>query len=260
MTITIDGPSASGKSTVAQETARYLGIFYLNTGLLYRCLAYGLFHVLCESKVAISPDSIRRCEVIEKLKSININSISYSYEINNKDSIKKYSSKVCFKGVDITEKCYNAEQIDQISSRISAIPEVRTFLLDYQRVFARQNDIVVDGRDCGSVVFAEPAVHKFYLTASIEVRAMRRLLDDKSKSADIYSDKSSVTSSTYIPRTLKTLDTVISDLKSRDHRDMSRAISPLCVPLGAVVIDSSYMTMEEVVRLIADTVAVNKNR
>jgi len=160
MIITIDGPAASGKSTVAKVLAKNLGFYYLYTGLLYRAVAY----VLVE-KFKILP------ELFPNLISTDlgfIGDIKYFYENGE--------PKVLYKNEDITQFLKNS-LLDQASSIASANSFVREALISLQRDVANNYDIVADGRDCGSVVFPN-ADYKFYLTANVECRAKRKSLQE----------------------------------------------------------------------------------
>ena len=220
MIITIDGPSGSGKSTVAQLVAQKLGIFYLNTGLLYRAVTYLVFEDESSplfKRYDADLQNITR-DMLDALPSI-----TYSYTAA--------VGAVSARGNNITLKIYATSGIDQTASKLSALPVVREFLLDVQRDIAKQHDVVADGRDCGTVVFPE-AEHKFYLTASLDVRATRRMHDAKVKALGY------------------TFDFVRNDLAERDERDKNRAIAPLRVPAGATIIDSSDLTIDQVIDVI----------
>jgi CMP/dCMP kinase len=156
MIITIDGPAASGKSTVAKSLAKKLGFYYLYTGLLYRSVGY----VLAEKRDVL-PDEFSKLTA-EDLKFID--QIKYVYEDGK--------PKIIFEGEDITSKLKDSS-VDKLSSLIGANKYVRQALLPTQRDVAKSYDIIADGRDCGSVVFPN-ADYKFFLTASIEERAKRK--------------------------------------------------------------------------------------
>lgn len=213
--ITIDGPTASGKSTVAQLLAQRLGFYYLNTGLLYRACAYALekdygfaVHLHCIDPMFNRDD-------LQKI----VDELSYAYEVNK--------TFVYYRGTDITP-CLGTDEIGQLASRISASKQVREVLLSMQRRIAHQHDIVVDGRDCGSVVFPQAAV-KFFLTASLECRA-RRLMKDHAR---------------YPVDTL--LKQIKADIHERDERDKNREVAPLRIPDNAMIIDNTELTVEQTV-------------
>lgn len=222
MIITIDGPSASGKSTVARELARRLGIYYLNTGMLYRALGYLLIHHCNYNEInLVNP---QEADVAVCLKHKNL---IYSYDVDGKVHI-------FFQGLDITPHLKTSE-IDRAASLVSAQPIARVKLLEFQRSFAEKHDLVAEGRDVGSVVFPEAQI-KFYLTASIEVRATHWRAD-RARSGEQF-----------------TLAESIEKLAARDKRDLERAVSPLVVPGGAYIVDSSHLTKEETVEHLFEIV------
>ncbi len=200
MIITIDGPVASGKSSLARELSQHLGIYYLYTGLLYRSVA----HILATTDASLDDLSF-------------ISQISYSY----------HDGKPCllFGKSDIT-KFLSHESLSGQASIVSANPAVREALLPLQQKVGECFDVVADGRDCGSVVFPH-APFKFYLTASIAVRA-KRLLGDAKRGGVV-----------------QTLDDAKREIAARDKRDMEREVAPLRVPQGAVMIDNSDMTIAQ---------------
>lgn len=208
--ITIDGPSGSGKSTIAKRLSKMLEIKYLDTGAMYRGIAYFIH------KKGISVDNSK--DVIENIKDINMD-IYYEGDIQ----------KVVVNGEDVTP--YIRENyISGLASNVSKIGEVREKLVAIQRQIASKESIILDGRDIGSYVLPD-AEYKFYLTASLEVRAKRRYLELK--------DKEEIT-----------LDKVENDLKKRDEQDMNREICPLVVPKGAFVLDSSNLSIDEVIEVM----------
>ncbi|MFC1894768.1 (d)CMP kinase [Candidatus Dependentiae bacterium] len=212
MIITIDGPVGSGKSSVAKNLAKKLNIYYLNTGLLYRSVAYILINVLDRK--------------LSDLENITQNDLEFTSKIvyryfNNKEQI-------LFDGKDITKDLYQTA-LDQAASIISAKKIVRQNLLDLQRSIAKENDLVAEGRDCGTVVFVD-ADYKFFLTASIKIRAMRILTDEKRINQNMDLGKVEV------------------EVELRDKRDRERDISPLAVPDNAIIIDNSKMDERETVK------------
>ena len=205
MIITIDGPVASGKSSVAKALAKDLKIYYLYTGLLYRAVAYVLKDIFEE----LTPENISF-----------IKDISY-------DCDKTGRPYIFYKDEDITEHLYSSS-LDQPASIVSANKDVRVLLLDLQQNIGKRYDIVADGRDCGSVVFPH-ADHKFYLTASVEIRAQRLMLDEKRGSIR------------------KSLEDVKAEVEERDRRDQEREVAPLLIPEGAIVVDNSEMTLKQTI-------------
>ena len=224
MIITIDGPAGSGKSTVAQRIAQQLNIFYLNTGLLYRTVAYLLF---------VDPTAPFFNQLDKGIESLTLAhlqglpALEYSYLLNG--------AAVSVAGKDITAQLFATTGIDQLASKISALPAVREYLLELQRVVATKHDVIADGRDCGTVVFPD-AEYKFFLTASVEVRAQRRMLDPKTQALGL------------------TYDQVRADVAERDERDKNRAIAPLRIPDQAVIIDASSLSIDEVVKKIITSI------
>lgn len=217
MIITIDGPSGSGKSTIAQRIAQQLGIFYLNTGALYRTIAYLVFEEPSSQffkKYDVATDEITLGYLATQP------SIDYAYSAAG--------ATIRIAGTDITPHLYATPNIDQNASRLSALPAVRTYLLDVQRAIARQHSVIADGRDCGTVVFPQ-AEHKFFLTASLDARAKRRMLDPKAIALGL------------------SFDQVKADIAARDERDQTRTAAPLRIPEGAAIIDSSNLTVEQVI-------------
>lgn len=206
--IAIDGPSGSGKSTVAKSLAKELGILYIDTGAMFRALAY----VANERSIALDSDS----EVESFLKSIKV------------DYQSEEGSLIKVDGIDLSERI-REHHVSKLASIISQIAPVRTFLLDFQRELANSKVCVMEGRDIGTVVFPE-AFCKFFVTASIEVRAKRRydqLLDKGQEDVD--------------------LDQLKKDVKKRDDKDMGRDVAPLKKADDAELVDTSEMPLDTVI-------------
>lgn len=220
MIITIDGPSGSGKSTIAQKIAQLLGIFYLNTGALYRAITYLVFEE-ATSKYYKQYDVATELITHEFLTTLP--AIIYHYSKNG--------ATIRINNTDITQQLYATPNIDQNASRLSALPIVREYLLDIQRSIAQLHNVIADGRDCGTVIFPQ-AEYKFFLTASLDTRAKRRMLDPKSIALGL------------------SFEHIKTDLAERDARDQNRTIAPLIVPKGAIMIDSSNLTIEQVIEKI----------
>lgn len=216
MIITLDGPSASGKSRAARTLAHRLGIYYLSTGYLYRAVAYC---ALQRGAAIVEGQPLERALVEQCADSRRL---SYRYEQGN--------ARVLFDTSDITDQLKNPI-VDRSASIVSAQPVVRAALISVQRAIAESADLVADGRDCGSVVFPA-AKYKFFITASLDERARRWAADCAARAIAC------------------TLDEARAALTERDTRDAARAASPLVVPEGAVVIDTTDLTPDEVVERI----------
>jgi len=218
MIITIDGPTASGKSTTAQMLSRKLGFFYLNSGFLYRALAYILMNN--------SGYTVKTIHAVteQDIHTIALDSLMYSI-----DDLENPHIYYCDK--EITKYLKANADIDQASSILSANGEIRKVLLEVQRAIGKKQDLVIDGRDSGSVVFPY-ADFKFYLTAPLETRARRWMHDQSLRGKSI------------------SLKDALQQLRVRDERDMSRAIAPLRVPEGAIIIDNEAYTLEETVMIM----------
>ena len=205
--IAIDGPAGAGKSTIAKRVAKELSFIYVDTGAMYRAMA---LHLL---KHEIPMDD---AEAIAK--SCHDAAISIRYENGEQ--------QVILNGENVTS-LLRAEEVGNMASVSSANPSVRKKLVSLQQELAASCDVVMDGRDIGTVVLPDANV-KIYLTASSRTRAMRRYqeLQQKGESCD--------------------LDAIEEDIKERDYRDMHREISPLRQAEDAVLVDSSEMTIQEV--------------
>ena len=217
--IAIDGPSGSGKSTLAKAVARELGIIYVDTGALYRTVGY---HVFANGKDPHDFDVVK-----ELLSSVNI---ELKYENG--------AQRVILNGEDLGDKIRMPE-MSMYASAVSAQPSVRAFLLDMQKKMARENSVVMDGRDIGTVIIPDADV-KIFLTASNETRAQRRTLELKAKGIDVkYED-------------------VLADMIERDKNDKNRDIAPAIPADDAIIFDNSVMTVEESVREIVRLVNERK--
>lgn len=211
--IAIDGPAGAGKSTIARRVARELSFIYVDTGALYRALAVYLVDR------AVSPEDPEK--VAEAVKEAEV-SIAYEGE----------EQQVFVNGENVTGRL-RTEAAGNMASAIAAQAAVRAALLELQRELAEKHSVVMDGRDIGTHVL--PAAElKIYLTASVETRARRRYQEllDKGLRAE--------------------LDQIASDIEERDYRDMNREIAPLKQAEDAVYLDTSQMSIEEVVSRIKD--------
>ncbi len=209
--IAIDGPAGAGKSTIAKKIAKELGYVYVDTGAMYRALA---IHFL---KQGLKPENT---EEIRQVCKTAVVTLQYENDVQ----------QVYLNGENVTEQL-REETVGNMASVSSAIPEVRAQLLELQRGIARTNDVVMDGRDIGTNILPNADV-KVYLTASVEERARRRYaqLQEKGVACD--------------------LKEIAHDIEERDTRDMNREIAPLKQAEDAVFIDSSDMSIDEVVQAI----------
>ena len=210
--VAIDGPAGAGKSTLAKQVAQNLGFVYVDTGAIYRAVGYHM------DLMGIGPkdkDGIERL-----LDDVNL---KLTYDAGG-------LQHVILNGMDVTGEIRTPE-MSRMASLISAYPAVRDFLLDLQRDMARQYSVVMDGRDIGTAVLPNAPL-KVYLTASAHVRALRRWkeLTEKGQTAD--------------------LAKIEEDINERDYQDMHREHSPLVQAEDAVLVDSSEMTIDEVVEKI----------
>ncbi len=209
--ITIDGPAGSGKSTAAKLLAKRLGYFHLDTGAIYRSITY----ICLKNGISTSDEDA----VADIAKNINIEFV------RNGESLR-----VIANDEDVTEKI-RAPEVSMGASDIGKLRRVREELIDIQRRFARQNNIVAEGRDMGTVIFPEADV-KFFLTASSEVRAKRRFLELKDK------------------RTNVKFEDVLKDVERRDIQDMNRDVAPLKPAEDAIIVNTDNMNIEEVLEYL----------
>ncbi len=214
MIITIDGPVASGKSTVAQKLAERFGYYYLYTGLLYRALAYALVTSFGYTNETLAEPSQ------EHIDALLVNGrLVYCFD--------KYGAHILFDGTDITAYL-KSEFVDGISSISSANPRVRGAVFVLQQSIALGNDVVADGRDTGTVVFPDAQV-KFFLTASLEERA-RRWRIGQSVLGNVVSKEESEAA-----------------VLMRDTRDRERTVSPLKQADDAILVDNTNWTIDETI-------------
>ncbi|BBL74380.1 (d)CMP kinase [Methylomagnum ishizawai] len=205
--LTIDGPSGSGKGTASRAVAQRLGWNFLDSGAIYRSLAVAVM------RAGVALDAV---DAIVRVAA----AMDLGFTADDPPKVLLGGENIA--GEIHTETCGNA------ASRIAAYGPVRQALLQKQRDFRRAPGLVADGRDMGTVVFPE-AVYKVFLTASAGVRALRRHKQLKEKGIDV------------------SLDGLTREIEERDRRDRERAEAPLAMAAGAVLIDSSDMTIDEVV-------------
>jgi cytidylate kinase len=207
VSVAIDGPAGAGKSTLARRAAKELGYLYVDTGAIYRTVG-------CYMKLmGIGPRDVDG--VTRLLDEVGI-SIRYG-----EDGLQH----MILNGQDVTGEIRTPE-MSHYASCVSAIPAVREFLLEMQRKLARENSVVMDGRDIGTVVLPNADV-KVFLTASPEVRAERRCRELEEKGESV------------------SYDQVLSDMKKRDRQDSTRATAPLRQAADAVLLDTSGLTLDE---------------
>ncbi len=213
MIIAIDGPSGTGKSTVAALLADRLGFVYFNSGAMYRALAYEIFtkfHETFEDK-----------DILSVLK-------TFDFDVQKIEGHYKFFSN----GEEVTLSIYQ-EKISKLASLIAKRPFVRECLLPVQRAFGKKGDVIFDGRDIGTIVFPDADL-KIYLDAKPEIRAERRLKQYK----ESFPDKAP--SFNY--------ETVLKDVIARDSQDMKREIAPLKKASDAIYLDASFLTIAEVLQ------------
>ena len=209
--IAIDGPAGAGKSTVAKEVAKRLGIHYLDTGAMYRAMA-----------VAVLEQGIDICEhekVQQALEKIEI-SVVYTQK----------GQRVLANGLDLTDKI-RTPQATKGSSDIAVIPAVRLALVAIQRDVAKRYDIIMDGRDIGTYVLPK-AKAKFFITASVQERAKRRYLELKAGGQE------------------RPIEQLEAEIAARDKTDSEREFAPLRQAEDAILVDTTHMSIEEVVGFV----------
>lgn len=203
--VAIDGPVGAGKSSIAKECAKRLGFIYVDTGALYRCI--GLF---CDRN-GVNIDDASRVEAALSHITLDV-------------KIKNGTQHVYLNGYDVSEEI-RLPEISMAASKVSAIPAVREYLLQFQRDMAASQNVIMDGRDIGTVVLPNAEV-KIYLTADAEVRAKRRYDELIAKGNNV------------------TFESVLADLNQRDHNDMTREIAPLKQADDAVLADTTKLDFD----------------
>ncbi|HBT48756.1 MAG: Cytidylate kinase [Caldanaerobacter subterraneus] len=212
--IAIDGPAGAGKSTAAKKLAKLLGFTYIDTGAMYRAIT---LKVLREN--------------------ISLEDEERIVEVARKSDISLDGERVFLDGEDVSEEIRKPIISEKVSV-VSQIPEVREILVKKQRKIAEGKNVVMDGRDIGTVVLPD-AQFKFFLTASLEERARRRYEELKNKGTEVKYEE------------------VLEEIKKRDSLDSGRKTSPLTIPEGAILIDTTDLTEEEVVERVYE--AIRKN-
>ena len=212
--VAIDGPAGAGKSTIAKAAAKELGFNYVDTGALYRAIAYNAV-----TKGVIDDTQ----KIIDMLTDTNV-------ELKYVDGVQA----VYLNGDDVSAYIRTPE-ISMGASKVSAIPQVREFLLNLQRDIAQKNNVIMDGRDIATVVLPNADV-KIFLFACPECRAQRRYKELMEKGEDV------------------TLEDVLADVNQRDYQDSHREIAPLKPSEDSVMADTSKLTLEESIQLIIDII------
>lgn len=213
--IAIDGPAGAGKSTIAKQVARRENLIYIDTGAMYRAMSL----LMLQNGIPLN-DAEKIGQECSRAQ------IDISY---------KNGEQAVFLNGENVDAFLREERVGNAASAVSAVPRVRERLVQLQRELAESADVVMDGRDIGTVVLPDADL-KIFLTASSRARAERRYreLQEKGIEAD--------------------LKTIQRDIEERDHRDMTRETSPLRQAEDAVVIDSSMMTVDEVIQNILDLI------
>lgn len=219
--IAIDGPAGAGKSTIAKTLAKELGYIYVDTGAMYRAMAYFFLQqgIDKDDEAAVAAAAAKA-------------DVTIRYENG--------AQQVFLNGENVTGSL-RTEQVGNMASITSVYPAVRTKLVALQQKLAKTTDVIMDGRDIGTCVLPDAQV-KIYLTASVATRADRRYkeLVEKGAAAD--------------------LNQIAADIEERDHRDMHRELSPLRQADDAVLVDSSEMSIDEVVAAIREIAAKRQGR
>lgn len=212
--VAIDGPAGAGKSTIAKAAAKELGFIYVDTGALYRAVAY---------------NAVKTCAIDEEQKIINMLD-STKVELKYVNGVQA----VYLNGEDVSAFIRTPE-ISMGASKVSAIPQVRAFLLNLQREIASTNNVIMDGRDIATVVLPNADV-KIFLFASPECRAERRYKELIEKGESV------------------SFDDVLKDVNQRDYQDSHREIAPLKPSDDSIMADTSELTLQESIDLIVNTI------
>ena len=219
MKVAIDGPAGAGKSSIAKAVSKKLGFVYIDTGAMYRAVAvYAI-----EKGIEIKEENFTK-EVLDEIK------IDIAYEDG--------TQKIFLLGKDVSERIREAD-VSIGASNVAVIPAVRLKLVELQRTLAEKTSVIMDGRDIGTYVLPDAEV-KIFLTASSDVRAKRRLLEMKEKGMEA------------------DFETVKRDIEYRDKNDSEREFAPLRQAEDAVLVDTSEMTIDEVIERITEIIGEEK--
>lgn len=203
LSVAIDGPAGAGKSTIAKIIGKNFNLMYINTGAMYRAVTV----LAIRDNISYS-DIEKLCTLVDSLE------------------IHFYKDRIIVNNQDLSDKI-NMPEISNKVSNYAAVPEIRERLVTLQRRMSEKYDVVMDGRDIGTVVFPE-AEMKVFVTAKAEIRAQRRFDELQSKGD-----------------TKTTYEEVLENLRTRDHMDQTRAESPLIQADDAILLDNSYMTIDD---------------
>lgn len=217
--VAIDGPAGAGKSTIAKAAAQALGFVYVDTGAIYRTVGLGA------KQRGYAPDA--HAQVVAMLPELEI-------DMRYVDGVQR----MFLDGKDVSEEIRTPEA-SGYASNVAAMPEVRAYLMDMQRSMARRYDVLMDGRDIGTVVLPDAQL-KIFLTASAEERARRRFAQLMEKGTE------------------ETYESVLAEIIERDKRDSERETAPLKQADDAVLLDTSSMTPAESIRAVIDLVETRR--
>jgi len=215
--VAIDGPSGAGKSSLARRCAKAFGFIYVDTGAIYRTVGLAAYRAGVDRKDAAAVSAL--------FPELNIQMV-YN---------EAGEQRMLLNGEDVSE-AIREPHISLCASDVSALPEVRAFLMEMQRKMARENSVIMDGRDIGTVVLPDADL-KIFLTASAEARAQRRLLELKQKGVET------------------DFDEVLKDMRLRDEQDSNRAAAPLKAAEDAVIADTSDIGFEESFALLSGIIS-----
>ena len=217
--IAIDGPAGAGKSTLARQAAKKLGFLYVDTGAIYRTVALRAYRA--------GADPSDAAQVAPLLKDMDIR-MDYGAD---------GEQRMFLDGEDVSA-AIREHQVSALASKVAALKEVRDFLLDFQRKLSREHDVLMDGRDIGTVVLPNANV-KIFLTAAAESRAQRRVLDLEARGQ--HAD----------------FDTILHDIIARDEQDRNRAVAPLRQAEDAVLLDTTKLNLEESLEALLSIIKEN---
>ena len=218
--IALDGPAGAGKSSIAKRAAKALGYIYVDTGALYRTIGLAAMRAGVEPQPSDEVDSL-------------LSRITVSLEFNEQGE-----QVVLLDGEDVSSLIRTPEA-SMMASKISAVPSVRAYLLDLQRDMAKTHNVIMDGRDIGTVVLPDAKI-KIFLTASPEARAERRYKELVEKGTDT------------------TFEEVLRDVKERDYNDSHRAIAPLKPADDSILVDTTELDFEQSVEAIINVIKENR--